>query len=133
LKSWRILSILALIGLVAACGGSSGDATAAGGAGGGSASGGGSEPAAGGGSGAGNIGPDTMPDREAEPVQFLYWRIDRMWEEHDADGDGKLSTEEYAGEPYNFERIDTDADGFLTKQEIIDDMTPVLREEGRIP
>jgi Ca2+-binding EF-hand superfamily protein len=69
----------------------------------------------------------------AEPLQFLYWRVDAMFEGKDADGDGMLDADEFAGEEYNFERIDLNADGFLTKQEVVDDMIPVLRAEGKIP
>ena len=38
----------------------------------------------------------------------------------------------FAGEAYNFERIDVDGDGFLTKKEIVDDMIPVLSAEGKL-
>ena len=87
-------------------------------------------------SGTERLGPETMPDSEAQPLEFLYWRVDKMFAEYDGDGDGKLSEkefiEDFAGEPYNFERLDTNSDGFLVKKELIDDMVPVLREEGRI-
>ena len=69
----------------------------------------------------------------AEPLQFLYWRVDAMFERKDVDADGMLDADEFAGEEYNFERIDLNADGFLTKQEVVDDMIPVLRAEGKIP
>ena len=79
------------------------------------------------------LGPEEQPDMNAEPLQFLYWRVDSMFEREDIDGDGKLDADEFAGETYNFERIDLNADGFLTKQEVVDDMIPVLRAEGKIP
>jgi hypothetical protein len=78
-------------------------------------------------------GPDAMPDRDAEPLQFLYWRVDQMFDREDADGDGRINREEFRGQSHNFDRIDTDGDGFITKQEIIDDAIPRLREEGKIP
>ena len=79
------------------------------------------------------LGPEEQPDPNAEPLQFLYWRVDAMFERGDSDGDGMLDVDEFAGESYNFERIDLDADGFLTKKEVVDDMIPVLRAEGKIP
>ncbi len=69
----------------------------------------------------------------AEPLQFLYWRVDAMFERGDTDGDGRMDLDEFAGEAFNFERIDINNDGFLTKKEMIDDMIPVLRAEGKIP
>jgi hypothetical protein len=77
-------------------------------------------------------GPEEQPDRNAEPLQFLYWRVDAMFERVDIDGDGRMDMDEFAGETYNFERIDLNADGFLTKQEVVDDMIPVLRAEGKL-
>ena len=68
----------------------------------------------------------------AEPLQFLYWRVDDMFERKD-DGDGRMDMDEFGGEAYNFERIDLNGDGFLTKKEVVDDMIPVLRAEGKIP
>ncbi len=79
------------------------------------------------------VGPEEQPDQTAEPLQFLYWRVDAMFERGDADGDGRLDTDEFSGESYNFERMDINADGFLTKKEVVDDMIPVLRAEGKIP
>ncbi len=69
----------------------------------------------------------------AEPLQFLHWRVDAMFERQDIDGDGRLDADEFAGEAYNFERIDLNGDGFLIKKEVVDDMIPVLRAEGKIP
>jgi len=77
-------------------------------------------------------GPEEQPDLNAEPLQFLYWRVDAMFERGDGDGDGRMDMDEFAGETYNFERIDRNADGFLTKQEVVDDMIPVLRAEGKL-
>ncbi len=78
-------------------------------------------------------GPEEKPDKNAEPLQFLYWRVDAMFERGDTDGDGMLDPDEFGGEAYNFERMDLNGDGFLTKKEIVDDMIPVLRAEGKIP
>ena len=77
-----------------------------------------------------------MPDQESQPLEFLHWRVDTMFDTVDIDRDGKISEEEFTGdfggEIYNFQRMDADADGYLVKQEIVDDMVPVLREEGKI-
>ena len=78
-------------------------------------------------------GPDVMPDQDAEPLQFLYWRVDQLFDRSDLDGDGRLTRDEYPGEDHNFERIDANDDDVVTKKEIIDDMIPRLREEGKIP
>ncbi len=78
-------------------------------------------------------GPEEQPDPNVEPLQFLYWRVDAMFERGDMDGDGRMDMDEFAGEAYNFERIDLNGDGFLTKKEVVDDMIPVLRAEGKIP
>lgn len=116
------LALLVSIGCLAACGGgaeSADDSQVASAA-----------------SGAEPIGPATEPNMTEQPLEFLHWRIDRMWEDFDTNGDGLLSLEEFTvedmGQPYAFERIDANADGFLTKQEIVDDQEPVLREEGKI-
>jgi hypothetical protein len=74
-----------------------------------------------------------MPDPATHPLEHLSWRIDLMYEREDKDGDGKLSREEYSGTTYNFKRLDADEDGFITKKEIIDDMTITYRERGQIP
>jgi len=78
-------------------------------------------------------GPTEMPSQQAQPLEFLYWRVDQMFERGDADQDGRISADEFIGESYNFERIDADADGFVTKKEVVDDITPMMREEGTIP
>ncbi len=78
-------------------------------------------------------GPVDMPDSSQQPLEFLYWRVDGLFEREDLDTDGRLSLDEYTGEAYNFERIDANGDGFITKKEVIDDHIPVMREEGKIP
>ena len=74
-----------------------------------------------------------MPDPATQPLEHLIWRVDLMYENEDADTDGKLTREEYSGTTYNFQRLDADENGYITKQEIIDDQTVTLRERGRIP
>jgi hypothetical protein len=74
-----------------------------------------------------------MPDPDTEPLQFLYWRVDQLYDTKDANADGRLDLEEFGGLAHNFERIDVDGDGFVTKQEIIDDQVQTMREEGKIP
>jgi hypothetical protein len=78
-------------------------------------------------------GPEEQPDMNAEPLQFLHWRVDAMFDRDDIDADGRMDLDEFAGEAYNFERMDANGDGFLTKKEVVDDMIPVLRAEGQIP
>jgi len=78
-------------------------------------------------------GPSEKPDREAQPLEFLYWRVDELFRRNDADESGKLEIDELGGEQVNFERIDVDDDGFVTKKEIIDDMLPLLQSTGEIP
>ena len=78
-------------------------------------------------------GPDTMPDKDTEPLEFLYWRVDTLFEDKDLDRDGRLTLVEFGGVTMNFERIDADVDGFVIKKEVIDDMTRVMREQGTIP
>ncbi len=73
------------------------------------------------------LGPEQQPDREAEPLQFFYWRVDRMFDTQDANGDGMISAAEFSGEPTNFERIDANADLQITKQEVVDDWLPKLQ------
>lgn len=77
-------------------------------------------------------GPDQMPDRNEEPLQFFYWRIDKMFTDFDANDDGKLEPHEFAGPPENFERIDRDGDGFLTKRELVDDGAHRVVEPGGV-
>jgi len=69
----------------------------------------------------------------AEPLQFLHWRVDAMFDRSDINGDGRMDLDEFAGEAYNFERMDANGDGFLIKKEVVEDMIPVLRAEGQIP
>jgi len=78
-------------------------------------------------------GPAEMPDQYAQPLEFLHWRVDRMFEREDADADGRITLDEFSGEAFNFERIDINSDGYITKKEVIDDYIPVMREEGKIP
>ena len=78
-------------------------------------------------------GPEEMPDQYAQPLEFLHWRVDRMFEREDVDTDGRISRDEFGGESVNFDRIDMSGDGYITKKEVIDDFVPVLREEGKIP
>jgi hypothetical protein len=78
------------------------------------------------------LGPETRPDRDEEPEKFLYWRIDRMFERSDADGNGLLTRAEFVGETVNFERMDADGDGNLTRTEVADDMFARLQETGHI-
>lgn len=78
-------------------------------------------------------GPEEMPDQYAQPLEFLHWRVDRMFEVEDADTDGRISLDEYSGESFNFDRIDMNSDGYITKKEVIDDRIPIMREEGKIP
>ena len=59
--------------------------------------------------------------------------MDQLFDTGDLDGDGRITRDEFKGEDFNFDRIDANGDGVLTKKEIIDDMTPRLREEGKIP
>lgn len=78
-------------------------------------------------------GPEEMPDQYAQPLEFFYWRVDRMFEVEDPDTDGLIHRDEYSGDSINFERIDVNGDGYITKKEVIDDFIPVMREEGKIP
>jgi Ca2+-binding EF-hand superfamily protein len=73
-----------------------------------------------------------MPDRLAQPQEFLYWRVDEMFRQNDKDSDGKISPEEYTGPPENFQRMDVGGDGFLTKREVIDETTKVMTESGEL-
>ena len=78
-------------------------------------------------------GPEEQPDNDADPLAYFYWRVDGMFERKDASADGRLDLDEYGGEAFNFERIDANGDGFITKKEVIDDYIPVMRAEGKIP
>ena len=77
-------------------------------------------------------GPSEMPDREEQPLEFLHWRVDELFRNSDANEDGRLDFEEFSGERENFDRIDLDGDGFVTKKEIIDDMVPLLESTGEL-
>ena len=124
--AWIVLLLLAVAVIATGCGGSGSDTS--------STSTSSAPPASGGEEDlTRRWGPEEQPDPNAEPLQFLYWRVDSMFERQDIDGDGRMDMDEFAGEAYNFERIDINGDGFLTKQEVVDDMIPVLRAEGKIP
>ena len=68
-------------------------------------------------------GPDTQPDRDADPVQFWYWRVDEMFRTRDLNTDGKIERDEFTGIGTEFKAIDRDEDGLLTKKEVIDHVT----------
>ena len=122
LKSWLMVSLVAWVVLTASCsGGESGNSSNG-------TDSGGADPEL-----TKNWGPEELPDQNLEPLQFLYWRVDGLFERLDLNRDGKIDLDEYEGATYNFDRMDTDGDGFITKKEVIDDMTVVLREEGKIP
>ena len=74
-----------------------------------------------------------MPDPNSQPVEFLEWRVDQIFAKDDLDGDGQLTMDEWSGPEHNFERLDANEDGLLSKQEIIADQTEGLRERGEIP
>jgi len=77
-------------------------------------------------------GPAEMPDRLSQPQEFLYWRVDEMFRQLDKDTDGKLSPEEWTSPPENFQKMDGNADSFLTKREIIAEATQVMRNSGEL-
>jgi hypothetical protein len=120
------LATLVAASLVGCGGGDSGTPTQGATSGESTASGGGEELAK-------QWGPEDMPDQVAQPLEFLYWRVDRLFEAEDLDTDGRLTADEYSGSEVNFARIDADTDGFLTKKEVIDDNITRMREEGKIP
>jgi len=61
-----------------------------------------------------------VPDREADPVAFWNWRVDQLFLTRDADQDGKISRDEFEGNPAEFDVMDADKDGYLTKKEAVD-------------
>ena len=120
---YAMIASIVLTVLLAGCsggGGTSDEATAA-------------EPAAGAEDLFKQWGPSEMPDREAQPLEFFYWRVDEHFRRSDADENGKLAFDEFGGEQVNFERIDVNDDGFVTKQEFIDDLLPLMQSTGEIP
>jgi len=78
-------------------------------------------------------GPAEQPDQNEQPLEFLYWRVDKMFDTADLDGDGRLSVDEYRGETFNFQRLDGNGDGWVSKKEVIDDHSAAMREQGLIP
>ena len=68
-------------------------------------------------------GPDEPPDREEDPVQFWYWRVDEMFRTRDLNTDGKIARGEFTGIGMEFKKIDKNEDNFLTKKEVIDHVT----------
>lgn len=123
--AWIVLLLLAVALVVAGCGDSGGEGSSSSSSSGSTGSGGEDLTA--------RMGPEEQPDVNTEPLQFLYWRVDNMFELGDVDGDGRMDLDEFSGETYNFERMDANSDGFITKQEVVDDMVPVLRAKGTIP
>jgi len=82
---------------------------------------------------AGRVAAEPMPDRQTEPLKFYTWRVDQLFIKQDADGDGRLDAMEYGNSTDNFQRIDANKDGFVTKQEVLDDLIPKLKQSGEIP
>lgn len=123
--AWIVLLLLAVALVVAGCGSSGGEGSSSSSSSGSTGSGGEDLTA--------RMGPEEQPDPNTEPLQFLHWRVDNMFERGDVDGDGRMDLDEFSGETYNFERMDANSDGFITKQEVVDDMVPVLRAKGTIP
>ena len=66
------------------------------------------------------LGPDEMPDRDAEPAAFYNWRVDQMFLNRDKDGDGMISRGEFKGAAAEFDVMDVNGDEFLTKREVAD-------------
>ncbi|MGI5818772.1 MAG: EF-hand domain-containing protein [Armatimonadota bacterium] len=52
----------------------------------------------------------------ADPAE----RWQKLIEEHDRDGDGRISQEEFGGPDHAFTRLDTDGDGYLTEAEVLE-------------
>jgi hypothetical protein len=73
------------------------------------------------------------PDPIADPLGFLRWRVNAMFERGDTDGDGMIGRNEFRGETDDFEKMDVNGDGLLTQEEVLDYMIPVLSAEGKIP
>ncbi|MFP4249360.1 MAG: EF-hand domain-containing protein [Armatimonadota bacterium] len=71
---------------------------------------------------------DRARERERlDPAQ----RWQRLIENCDADGDGKISAEEWPARPEGFERLDRDGDGFLVEGELVRERVQPGRE-GRV-
>ena len=67
-------------------------------------------------------------DNEAVLVALAELLVERG----DTDGDGRINMDEFAGEALLFKRMDVNGDEFITKKELVDDMIPILRAEGKI-
>jgi len=73
--------------------------------------------------------PEGAPDRTQDPVGFLQWRIDQMFQRQDVNVDGQLEAHEYQGPPgteaerlAHFARIDADHDGRISQEEVMASM-----------
>ena len=64
--------------------------------------------------------PEDVPDRETDPAGFYDWRVDQMFLNRDADQDGTISRDEFAGNPAEFDVMDVDKDGHLSREEVRD-------------
>lgn len=64
--------------------------------------------------------PEDVPDREADPVGHWTWRVEQLFLNRDADQDGRISRDEFEGNPTEFDVMDTDKDGYLSKEEVTD-------------
>jgi hypothetical protein len=72
--------------------------------------------------------PADMPDREGDPLAYLMWRIDRLFETLDVNKDGFLDEGEFRGPGGTagdrmaaFSRMDGNADGKIYKEDMIGD------------
>ncbi|MEK9673271.1 MAG: hypothetical protein VW268_12340 [Rhodospirillaceae bacterium] len=52
------------------------------------------------------------------PPAAAQTRVDRMLQNMDADGDGKISRDKWLRRPPMFKRLDTLGDGFITREEL---------------
>jgi hypothetical protein len=72
--------------------------------------------------------PADMPDREGDPLAYLMWRIDRLFESLDVNKDGFLDEGEFRGPGGTagdrmaaFSRMDGNADGKIYKEDMLGD------------